>query len=633
LSLALRNISIQAERIRTKYLLRERIKELTTIHQVNKVLQNETLKVDEVLKAIVNLLPSGWQYPEICVARIDFDGLVCTSPDFQVTPYCQSADFKLVDGRSGQIQIVYIQERPQEFEGPFLKEERDLINTIAENIRLYFDKIAQQAAVAESESYFRSSFEHAAIGKVLTDLKGNFFRVNKAFCNLLGYSRSELQKLSFQQITHPDDLNESSDTVDMIIRGQVDYLRLEKRYIHSSGSVIWVNLNTAIVRDVNNNPLYFVSQMENITDRKLADVALAKSEANMKTIFNNTDVAYLLLDSHYNVIAFNLRFKNSFETEAEAEVQLNSYLFDVVPKDRRERMKGTFDSVMTTLQPVEYEYEYNIKNKRGYFHVSIIPVISGTEAIGVCLSATDITNRKKLELERQAIIDDLMQRNRDLQQFAHIVSHNVRGPLSTILGLVDLLQYDLSPEDVKLYISSIKITADKLDDVVRDLNKILQVRRELSEPKTTVKFNAIVSEITSGIAQLISDSNTTITTDFTQVDELLTVRSYLYAIFYNLITNSIKFCKPDVPPFIKIWTELHDGKIIICFRDNGIGIDMAHNREKIFMLYQRFNFDVEGKGLGLFMCKTQIEVLNGKIEVESQPGEGATFRLIFPVTN
>jgi len=239
-------------------------------------------------------------------------------------------------------------------------------------------------------------------------------------------------------------------------------------------------------------------------------------------------------------------------------------------------------------------------------------------------------NRKNIEIERQKIITDLLQRNRDLEQFSHIVSHNVRGPVSTLLGLNNMLIEEQDQKEQEFILDGIRTTSEKLDSVIKDLNKILQIRRELSELRIKVNLEEIVSEIKGSIAMLIKENNAIIEYNFTAVNELLTVRSYINSIFYNLITNSIKYAQPDKAPVIKIWTEQANESIIIYFKDNGIGIDLDKYKDRIFMLYNRFNHTVEGKGVGLFMTKTQVEVLNGTIEIDSQLGYGTIFKIVFP---
>ncbi|MEJ7692640.1 ATP-binding protein [Daejeonella sp.] len=120
-----------------------------------------------------------------------------------------------------------------------------------------------------------------------------------------------------------------------------------------------------------------------------------------------------------------------------------------------------------------------------------------------------------------------------------------------------------------------------------------------------------------------------ITTDFAEIDKFNTIKSYMHSIFYNLISNSIKYRRPDVDPRIEISSHLSESKLTINFNDNGSGIDMVKHGDKLFGLYKRFHANIEGKGMGLYMVKTQVETLGGKVSVRSEVGRGAEFIIEF----
>ena len=120
-----------------------------------------------------------------------------------------------------------------------------------------------------------------------------------------------------------------------------------------------------------------------------------------------------------------------------------------------------------------------------------------------------------------------------------------------------------------------------------------------------------------------------INTDFEEVDEINTIKSYIQSIFYNLITNSIKYRKPFGGSLIEIVSHIADGKLIITFKDNGSGVDLTKKGDQIFGLYKRFHANTEGKGMGLYMVKTQVETLGGTIAVESEVNVGTTFIIEF----
>jgi len=128
----------------------------------------------------------------------------------------------------------------------------------------------------KDEKLFFNAFQYAAIGMALVSPNGEWLMVNKALCDLIGYSEDELLKLTFQKITHPDDLNENLQYVDQILSGALETYQMEKRYLHKDGSIIYVLLSVSLVKDETSSPLFFISQIQNITDRKLLEVELVR---------------------------------------------------------------------------------------------------------------------------------------------------------------------------------------------------------------------------------------------------------------------------------------------------------------------------------------------------------------------
>lgn len=268
-----------------------------------------------------------------------------------------------------------------------------------------------------------------------------------------------------------------------------------------------------------------------------------------------------------------------------------------------------------------------LKYVEEYWKVNFDASGNPERVFGTC---QDITEKKLAELEKNQIMQDLLQRNRDLEQFSYIVSHNLRSPVSNILGINHFLQDEnLSFEERKQWLSALNLSVLSMDSVIKDLSKILQIKREISESKHIIKLSEIVSDIEISISEMKSFDNVIIESDFSEINEILSIRSYLYSIFYNLITNSIKYKNPSFPPIIKIKSYLSNQHLNIVFEDNGLGIDLDKTGNQLFGLYKRFHHHIEGKGVGLFMVKTQVESLGGKISVESEVNKGTKFTLTF----
>nr|WP_294948117.1 ATP-binding protein [uncultured Mucilaginibacter sp.] len=243
----------------------------------------------------------------------------------------------------------------------------------------------------------------------------------------------------------------------------------------------------------------------------------------------------------------------------------------------------------------------------------------------------DITKRKAAVAEREAIIGEMSLRNAELEQFGYIISHNLRAPVANIMGAASALQDpELDCEDRAIYNKAVHQSAINLDHIIQDLNHILEIKSG-NPTKESVRFSDLVGDIKMSIDELLITEEFDISCDFSAIDELFTVRAYLYSIFYNLISNSLKYRRKGVIGNIKIKSQVLNNIAVLWFADNGIGLNMEKNKAHIFGLYRRFHSNFPGKGMGLFMVKSQVEILGGNISVESNEHIGTTFRIEFPL--
>ena len=144
-----------------------------------------------------------------------------------------------------------------------------------------------------------------------------------------------------------------------------------------------------------------------------------------------------------------------------------------------------------------------------------------------------------------------------------------------------------------------------------------------------VSFSTLVAEIKLSISDLLLDNEFRVDCDFSAIDEIFTVRSYLYSVFYNLIANAVKYRRIDVKGCITVTSEKVADKSVLLFSDNGIGFNLDRNKDNVFGLYKRFHSNYPGKGMGLFMVKSQVEMLGGNVSVESTENLGTTFKIEF----
>jgi PAS domain S-box-containing protein len=378
----------------------------------------------------------------------------------------------------------------------------------------------------------------------------------------------------------------------------------------------------------NNQVIGLSCSATDITQQKTDEIALKKSEASLRTIFDNTDMSYLLIDAHARILSFNKLAQTYSEEQNNKKLVEGNYVLDYFTKEHHARITNILEKVKAG-EAVNYQ----LNNNNKWFDITWVGIKNADdENLGFLLTNKDVTEKKTSEIESEKITADLLQRNNALEQFTYIISHNLRAPVANILGLSSLLT-ELTPNEVDCLelINGITTSANKLDEVITDLNHILQVSH-LSENNELVSLPELIDAIKKSISYLFEKEHVTINCDFTQASSMFTIKSYLHSIFYNLILNSIKYRKPDIAPVISINLSIANEKINIAYKDNGRGIDIVKNKKDLFGLYKRFDTSVEGKGMGLFMVKMQVESLGGSITLQSKPGKGVEVELEFPLT-
>ncbi|KOY85440.1 hypothetical protein AD998_04085 [bacterium 336/3] len=223
---------------------------------------------------------------------------------------------------------------------------------------------------------------------------------------------------------------------------------------------------------------------------------------------------------------------------------------------------------------------------------------------------------------------ELVNQNMQLEQFAFITAHNLRSPVAQLLGLTHLFNtVDITDPLNKEILKHILTATNSMHQTLQDLSEILDVRKGKEQNLEYLSFQIIAKEVIKDYFDKVSDMQ--ISLDFEQVDSIYFVKAYLKSIFYNFISNAVKYKHPKRKPIIEIYTRNYPQEVCLTFKDNGMGIDLKKYMHKLFGLYQRFHLEKEGKGMGLYLCKTQVEALGGRIQVQSEVDIGTQFDIYF----
>jgi len=445
---------------------------------------------------------------------------------------------------------------------------------------------------------------------------------------------------SYQQwmaYLHPEDKNRVMEEMQKAIKEQHEY-NSEYRIIWNDSSVHYIRATGIVETNTHGQAIRIIGTNWDETEKKMAEVRIRKSEAFNRGVLQSLNAHIAVIDASGEIIAVNEAWtrygkENNLISPEFAGVGRNYFDICTASHQSGDETAGKIlmemKRVMAGTKDVfYYEYPCHHPEKQEWFSMKVMKFQNDDQMIVV--AHENITAVKLAEQEREKVTYDLIQRNKNIEQFSYIVSHNLRAPLANILGYVELLKLESSSSEIlNELMDGMSIAANKLDDVIKDLNIILQVRTQTFETRETVNFQEIVREITLSIDKVIKTQNAVIKTDFKSVENILSVKSYLYSIFYNLIYNSIKYQKPGINVHIDLKSQQTSNGVRLIFKDNGSGIDLEKNREKLFGLYKRFHSNIEGKGIGLYMVKNQVETLGGKIQVSSEVDKGTEFIIDF----
>lgn len=246
--------------------------------------------------------------------------------------------------------------------------------------------------------------------------------------------------------------------------------------------------------------------------------------------------------------------------------------------------------------------------------------------------AKDITQKKQMEEERYHLLSNLSTSNKNLKQLSYRTSHDLRSPVNNIISLLSLMDISkINDEETLELLELLKISTDGLKETLNEFVDTLSKKEDnLYIPINELNLNNTLEIVKNSIKSLLENSKTTFKIDFTEAPTLKFNKAYLESIFLNLITNSIKYTKPNCPPEISISTKKTDFHTQIIFSDQGLGFDMEKDGDKIFGLHQKFHHNTDSKGVGLYLIYNHVTNLGGRIEVKSNPNEGVTFIISIP---
>ena len=302
------------------------------------------------------------------------------------------------------------------------------------------------------------------------------------------------------------------------------------------------------------------------------------------------------------------------------------------------RGKTTMDSIKLVSKELEKDEIQNLNNVTNDYESQIVKqnsyflIFAGFIFLILILFylriRSDADTMEGFTKKQNELIDTLNYQNKQLDDFAHLTSHNIRSPAVNIFSLISLIDAKSTIDDYKFIFDKLSQVSTNLNETLNELIEVLHVKKNNDIERQQIRFDVLFEKVTQSLQGDIILNNAEITSTF-DVAEIEYPKAYLESIFYNLLSNSIKYKSPERPLKVHVQTNYVKGRVQLTVSDNGLGIDLNKYGQLIFGLRKVFHKNQNAKGIGLFMTKTQIEALGGQISVESEVDKGSTFKVLF----
>lgn len=498
------------------------------------------------------------------------------------------------------------------------------------------DRKNAERALLESEERFRTMADASPHMVWRLDASGKLTYANKRILEFTSQTYDEVIENGWAEYVHPDDLQMMVENLIMAIQ-QKGFLDAEYRCKRADGEYRWLYAAGNPILGSQGELLGFVGTTMDITERKQMEEILRTSEERFQMINLATHDAIWDWDLVNQKAYWNESTQIMFNITAEEIGNDPSFWFDNIHPEDFERVSSNIHQAIESGAESwsdEYRFRCGDGNYKTVIDRGFIQRDESGKPIRMVGSMIDLTERIESEKRLQEYAKQLEQSNKELEQFALVASHDLQEPLRKVMLFSQYLQRaedcKLTPE-AKDYINRMQNATQRMQHLITDLLSLSRINRK-GQPFKKTDLNNILDDVLSDLNYKINDTGGKV-----EVDQLCTVDAdpiQMHQLFLNLIGNSLKFHRPDTPPFIKVhYRKLDEHFCQVVVEDNGIGFDEKY-ADQIFGIFERLHGQdqYEGTGIGLAICKKIIERHGGAITVRSAIGEGSSFMVALPYT-
>ena len=590
--------------------LNERVRELGCMFSISAFIELPGVSLPEICEKSVLLLPQAMQHEQIAQARIEVEGTLYETDGFRKTPWTLAQEIRVSGAPVGRVEICYLEERPGEFEGPFLREERYLINSVAERLGMVIERGRAEKALVSSERRYRSfvqSFRGIAY-LAAADWVPVFF--HGAVTEITGYSEDDFiaGRPRWDRVIHPDDLAliQERDNHRLLNEPGFSMLR-EYRIIRKDGETRWLSDFIQNWTDESGR-LFLSGVLMDITGRKQTEEALRESEEKYRNIIENIEDGYFRIDP-----------EDRIEMASPSAIRMLGYssMAEMVGipvqslwKDHGKRTE--FLEIMRTTDGAVRDWETEFVKKDGSaLWVSISAHLRqdergeyrGTEGI-----VRDISERKRME-------ESLVMANRKLHLLSSITRHDIKNQLLALGGYIDLSKTSIErPETLREFFA-------KEERIAKAIDRQISFTKDYEDLGVKSPVWQDAWAVATSAAAPLPLQNTRYLLDLPPVE--IFADPLFEKVFYNLVDNSLHYAGPKMTT-IRITAQQAGDRLEIIYEDDGEGISPADKKRLFTKGFGKHT------GLGLFLSREILGITGITIAESGEPGNGVRFVITVP---